>query len=126
MKRRPWLAVSLVACAVVAVLGAFPVRAWIDQGRQREDLAARVTAITTENDRLAQKIEQLKDPATVEALARERYQLVRPGEEAYAILPTADPAATAAGAPPAGPAAAKTESHQGWLSRAWSKLTSLL
>jgi len=120
--RHPWLAASLLALLAVLVLGAFPVRAWLDQGRQRDQLAARVATLTTTNADLARQAEELKDPKRVEALARERYELVRPGEEAYAILPTGEPpaSATAPAAAPAGP------SHQGWWSRTWSKLTSLL
>ncbi len=123
VKRRPWLAASLLALFAVLVLGAFPVRAWLDQGDQRKQLAARVAALTATNDDLARQAEALKDPNRVEALARERYQLVRPGEEAYAIVPAAapPPASTAAAAP-----SPPAEAHRGWWSRAWSKLTSLL
>ena len=122
MKRRPWLAASLLAMLAVVVLGAFPVRAWLDQGHQREQLAARVEALTARNDDLARQAEELKDNAVVESLARERYQLVRPGEEAYAILPTGAPPPTPAFTPPPPPPAA----HPGWWGRVWSKLTSLL
>jgi len=117
--RRPWLAVSLLALLAVLVLGAFPVRAWLDQGHQRQQLASRVAALTAANDDLARQAEELKDPNRVEALARERYELVRPGEEAYAILPTAEPPPRVAPPPPPPP-------RQGWWSRTWSKLTSLL
>src|SRR5205085_109224 len=120
MRRRwlgqPWLAASLVALLAVLVLGAFPVRAWMDQGHQRDQLAARVAALTRTNDDLTRQAEELKDPNRVEALARERYELVRPGEEAYAILPTGEPPASAA--PPA--AASPAPSHPGWWSRTWS------
>lgn len=119
MKRRPWLAASLVALLAVLVLGAFPVRAWLDQGHQREALSARVADLAANNDELARKAEELQDPRVVEALARERYQLVRPGEEAYAILPTDQ--FPAAPPPPAAP-----KPNPGWWSRTWSKVTSLL
>lgn len=119
MRRRPWLAASLVALFAVVVLGAFPVRAYFDQSTQRDQLAARLAALAAKNDELARQAEQLKDPQTVEALARERYQLVRPGEEAYAILPSDAPAAPPAPPPPPKP-------HPGWWSRAWSKVTSIL
>ena len=127
MRPRPWLAASLLALLAVLVLGAFPVRAWLDQGRQRQQLAARVAALTATNGDLARQAEELKDPHRVEALARERYQLVRPGEEAYAILPSGESSGESTAAPPTPAAALRPASaHQGWWSRAWSKLTSLL
>ena len=121
MRRRPWLAASLAALFAVLLLGAFPVRAYLDQGNQRASLTGRVAALTAKNDELARKAEELKDPHVVEALARERYQLVRPGEEAYAILPTDQSAATPPPTPPPAP-----KPHPGWWSRTWSKVTSLL
>lgn len=126
MKRRPWPAASLLGLLAVLVLGAFPVRAYLDQSDQRDELAARVAALTAKNDELARQAEELKDPNRVEALARERYQLVRPGEEAYAILPTGEPPPGAGPGGGGGAAAPAPKPHQGWWSRAWSKLTSLL
>ena len=50
-------------------------------------------------------------------MARAQYNLVRPGEEAYAILPTRPPPRTAA--------KADAGSHPGWISRTWSTVTSI-
>ena len=114
---------ALVGLLAVLVLGAFPVQAYLDQGRQRDQLKAQIADLNAANSALERKAADLQDPARVEALARERYQLVRPGEEAYSILPSGD-AAGPAPAPTAAPAAPKA--HQSWLGKAWSKLTSLL
>jgi len=93
VKHRSWLLAAVVALLAVLVLAAFPVRAYRDQGRQREELRQRVAALDAASAELERKAEDLRDPARVEALARERYQLVRPGEEAYSILPSAVPPA---------------------------------
>ena len=44
-----------------------------------------------ENELLEQRITVLKTDAEVERIAREQYNLVRPGEEAYAVLPAPAP-----------------------------------
>ncbi|MGH9279860.1 MAG: FtsB family cell division protein [Acidimicrobiales bacterium] len=123
MRHRPWLVASLVALIGVVLLAVFPVRAYIDQQRQRDDLAQSLLTLTAENQRLSERVTWLQQPDTIERLARDRYQLVRPGEEAYAILPdAADP-------PVVAPAAAPAETapvHKNWVSRVWSKITSIL
>ena len=121
MKRHPGLVVAVLAMLGVLVLGAFPVRAYFDQLRQREELAARVQAFTDENRKLVSAATQLQADETIERLARERYQLVRPGEEAYAILPDPQPPAPA----PTPAVSASRSTSGGWLSRAWARLTSL-
>lgn len=121
MRRRPWLVASLLALLGVALLGTFPVRAYLGQQHQRDVLADRVASLAAENQRRSARIDWLKQDDTIERLARDRYQLVRPGEEAYAILPSppAPPAAGPAASPPPPP-------HKSWVSRMWSKVTSVL
>ena len=77
---------------VFLVAGVFPTRTYL---QQRDAIAAeerKVAVLSSENDKLAAKVERLHTDAEIERLAREQYNLVRPGEEAYAILPgPADP-----------------------------------
>ena len=73
----------------------FPLRTYM---AQRTQLArARDTALTLagQNRALQSQARQLQTPAQIEALARQRYDLVLPGQEAYAILPAPAPAQTA-------------------------------
>jgi len=121
MRRHPGLVVAVVAMLGVLVLGAFPVRAYFGQVRQREELAARVRTLQAGNDKLSRQAALLQSDETIERLARERFQLVRPGEEAYAILPDAAAPAPA----PAVLAAARPPVHQTWVSRAWDRVTSI-
>jgi hypothetical protein len=107
----------------VFALGAFPVRAYYAQLRQREELAARVRSLTEQNGRLVHDVARLQADDTVERLARERYELVRPGEEAYAILPEAPPPPAPAPVPATGPARAAPAPS--WLSRTWDRVTSV-
>ena len=121
MRRHPWLVVAVLALLGVLALGSFPARAYFDQLSQRDDLARRAAALAATNQQLADKAAHLRTEEAVERLARERYQLVRPGEEAYAILPTAEPDV----AEPDAAVAAPEPPESGWWSRMWSKLTSV-
>ena len=87
MRRRGWAVVVLVMAVGVLFVAVFPTRTWL---AQRQDLAAterRVTVLSDQNVRLAARVQRLNTDAEIERLAREQYNLVRPGEEAYAILP---------------------------------------
>jgi cell division protein FtsB len=127
VRRHPWLVVSLLAVVGVLLLGAFPARAYLDQINQREQLAERAGVLRASNEALAEQASRLQTDEAIERLARERYQLVRPGEEAYAILP--DGASALEGEVPVegevtsvSPPAA---SRQGFWSRAWTRMTSI-
>lgn len=77
---------------VFLVVGVFPTRTYLHQQDQISAEAMRVQALTAENEKLSKRVEQLHTDAEIERLAREQYNLVRPGEDAYAILPgPADP-----------------------------------
>jgi cell division protein FtsB len=77
---------------VVLVVGVFPTRSLL---AQRDDLATtqqRLAILREQNDRLEDQLERLSTPEEIERIAREQYNLVRPGEEAYSVLPAPLPA----------------------------------
>lgn len=82
------LAVATVAGLVA--LGVLPARTYLDQGRERDRIRAELEALDADNAELTARLEVLASDEEIERLARERHQLVMPGEEAYNILP--DPA----------------------------------
>ena len=98
MKRAFLPTAALVALVGFLFVAVFPTRTWL---AQRDAIAAeeeRLQVLTDQNRRLAARVQELQTDAEVERLAREQYNLVRPGEEAYAILPApgdAPPAAEA-------------------------------
>ena len=96
----------LVSVAVVGVLFllVFPARTYMTQRRSLVAVQTKVKVLTTQNKDLDQRVAALQDPAEIERLAREQYGMVKPGEEAYAILPTPAPPTTA---PPAKASAPK-------------------
>jgi cell division protein FtsB len=106
------LAGSLVVVAVL-MFGVFPTRTYFNQRNATQRASARLEALTKRNDQLKARIEDLNTDAEIERLAREQYNLVRPGEEAYAVLPAPLPPVELPsiwpygqlGTPPADPAA---------------------
>jgi cell division protein FtsB len=90
-RRRIGRLVGLVGGGVglVAVLGVgvFPTRAFVDQRRDIAEAQQRLSALREQNAALEDRIEALSTPQEIERLAREQYNLVRPGEEAYSVLP---------------------------------------
>ena len=118
--RRSWLFVVGLAAVGVLFIAVFPARTYLDQHRQRQEVLAQIKATDARNRSLEQRIATLHTDAEVERLAREQYNLVRPGEEAYAILPSPTPPTTAA------PHRRAKPEHRNWFSPAWDTVTSIL
>jgi cell division protein FtsB len=90
LPRLLWPLVGLVALLVFLAAAVFPTRTYL---HQRDDIAAeeaKVRVLSVENEKLNSRVAQLHTDAEIERLAREQYNLVKPGEEAYAILPGPD------------------------------------
>ena len=122
---RRFLGPLIAAGVLVAFLGAgvFPTRTYLHQRDAIATEEAKLKVLTAENQKLAAKVERLATDAEIERLAREQYNLVRPGEEAYAILPgPADPEADAA-AEPAPPPVELADPPPSWWQRAVDALT---
>jgi cell division protein FtsL len=91
MKRRLWVLLASVVLVAALFLFVFPTRTYL---AQRESLAGaeeRLDVLQRENELLEQRISTLRTDAEIERIAREQYNLVRPGEEAFAVLPPPAP-----------------------------------
>jgi len=107
MKRgRAGLVFAALALVGVLALAVFPTEALLAQRRDRRQLDAQVAELAAQNAALRDRTAQLNTDAEIERLARQ-YNLVKPGEEAYFILPqpggTAPQAEAPAATPPAKP-----------------------
>lgn len=109
---RAGLVFAALALVGVLALAVFPTEALIAQRRERRQLAAQVAALNASNAALQARTDQLGTDAEIERLAR-RYNLVKPGEEAYFILPQAG-APSGPPAPEAAPAPAAKPSPSLW------------
>ena len=88
MRRATWFLGTLAVVLVgVVMLAVFPARTYVQQRRSIAESEERVRILSAENRDLAKRVEKLHTDAEIERIAREQYNLVRPGEEAYAILP---------------------------------------
>jgi Septum formation initiator len=75
---------TLVGVLAVAV---FPTSTYVDQRAATAEAEQRLEVLRDQNASYEEQIERLQTPEEIERLAREQYNLVRPGEEAYAVLP---------------------------------------
>ena len=77
------------SAAVVAVLaiGVFPTRSFLQQRTDTHQTEHRLAVLREQNAQLQQQLKALQTPEEIERLARSQYNLVKPGEEAYAVLP---------------------------------------
>lgn len=89
----------------------FPTRTFLNQRREIAAASARLELFERQNGTLEAEVARLQSDEEIEKIARARYNLVKPGEEAYAVVPVpatapppgADPPVAAAETRPAEP-----------------------
>ena len=77
---------GVVLLGVLAV-GVFPTQTYLDQRRNTTEAEQRLAVLGDQNAAYKARIRRLQTAEEIERLAREQYNLVLPGEEAYAVLP---------------------------------------
>src|SRR5690606_638451 len=87
--------VALPVLAGVVLLAVFPFRTWMDQRREIAETRSRLEQLEEQNAALEAEAAQLNSPAEIERRARAQFNLVRPGEQAIAIIDPVTPAPTA-------------------------------
>jgi cell division protein FtsB len=109
-RRVVWLLLASVLLVAALFLFVLPGRTYLGQRRSLNASGTRVKVLAAENARLSQRIQQLQTDAEIERLARQQYGLVKPGEEAYAILPPRQQTQS----PPAPVPSTKAHGHPWW------------
>jgi hypothetical protein len=89
-------------CAVLA-FAVFPTSTYLDQRANTSEAEERLAVLRAQNEAYEERIDELQEQEEVERLAREQYNLVFPGEEAYAVLPAPLPELTLPSVWPFGP-----------------------
>ena len=81
---------ALVALSLVAILFVFvfPTRSYLAQKRQIGKAAHAVKVLEAQNEVLARQANRLKTKSEIERLAREQFNMVLPGEQAYNVVET--------------------------------------
>jgi len=85
----------------------YPTRTYLAQQRDLRAAHHRLELFKQQNGRLEAEAKRLESDEEIERIARARFNLVKPGEEAYAIVPVPPKPgapAPAASPPPAAPA----------------------
>jgi cell division protein FtsB len=111
-------AVLLLVMFALAATAVYPLRQYVSQQHRIERLQAKQQALAAENARLEVERRRLQDPAYVQQLAKQDYQLVAPGEEAWVVT----------GTPPTSGAQTSDDAaaDRPWYKRAWQRLTGWL
>jgi cell division protein FtsB len=81
------LLAGAVLLSVIMLAAWFPASALYRQRQQLASTAASLTAMRRENAALSQEERRLGSSSEVRRIAREQYQLVQPGQQAYEVLP---------------------------------------
>lgn len=117
---RPYLVGFVAALGLSLVIVSGPMQTWLAQRDLVDQRAAVLAVLEEENAGLADRVEELNDPDTIEAEAREQQGMVMPGEVPYVIVPPD------AGAERIAPDLTDVETDdRGWFARAWEAVTQL-
>jgi cell division protein FtsB len=114
----------LASVVLVGVLfaGVFPTRTFLAQRASISRAEKQLDVLGQQNAELERRARELQSDAEIERLAREQYNLVKPGEEAYAVLP---PPAKAGEETPAVTPAPVEVKQDNVLEKAWHAFTGL-
>lgn len=85
------IAVASLAVVAIMFLFVFPTRSYLAQHRQVSSARQAVAALKVQNEQLAKEAKRLQTPSEIERLAREQFNMVLPGEQAYTVLSSAPP-----------------------------------
>jgi cell division protein FtsB len=87
LRRALWPLLASVVFVGVLFAGVFPTRTYLAQRASISHAEKQLSVLGQQNGELRQRAKELQTDAEIERLAREQYNLVKPGEDAYAILP---------------------------------------
>jgi cell division protein FtsB len=85
-----WPLLGAVVVIAVLFVGVFPTRTFLAQRSAVARAEEQLRVLTAENERLDDRVDALNTPDEIERLAREQFELVRPGEQPYLVLPPAE------------------------------------
>lgn len=82
-----WPLLLVVGLVAALSLSWLPTRTWLGQKETIAERQTELDALDAQVAAIEARVEALDTPAEIELMAREQYNMVRPGEEAYRILP---------------------------------------
>ena len=123
LRRAAWPLLVSVVLVGVLFAGVFPTRTYLAQRTSVARAEKQLEVLEEQNRELEQRAARLRSNAEIERLAREQYNLVKPGEEAYAVLPP--PAAPGEETPRVNQPNHDSDGDGKVVQRAWHALTGL-
>jgi cell division protein FtsB len=123
LRRAAWPVLASVTFVGVLFVGVFPTRTFLAQRASISHAERQLDVLGEQNLELKARAEKLQTDAEIETLARERYNLVMPGEEAYAVLPP--PSGSTTTTTPPTQAAHREDDDRNLLRKAWDGITGL-
>lgn len=119
LRRAVWPLLGSVVLVGVLFTAVFPTRTYLAQRASISRAEEQLAVLGEQNAALQARAEELQSDAEIERLAREQYNLVKPGEEAYAVLPPpAEEAPAADEAPP-------PKDDRNLFEKAWGAITGI-
>ncbi len=88
------LAIATLVLIAALFLFVFPTSAVLHQRSQLSDAEQRLSVLRQQNAKLAAESKRVLSNDEIERLARDRFNMVRPGEQAWAVVPGAAPTTT--------------------------------
>jgi cell division protein FtsB len=86
-RRLAWPVLITVVIAAIFGFGVLPTRSYLDRRQQVAAAEQRLAEVEHANEQARRQKERLQTDAEIERQAREHYGMVKPGEEAYKIVP---------------------------------------
>jgi cell division protein FtsB len=90
VRRNRLLMAGAAVVSVVIVAAWFPASALYHQHQQLGASTAQLTELRQQDKALDQERKSLASPAEIARIARQQYDLVKPGQQAYEVLPPSD------------------------------------
>ena len=91
VRRRRAIALRVTVAALVVVgllfVVVFPLSAWLDQRSTLDQSERQLQTLQRERKRLDREAARIITPSEIEKVARDRFGMVRRGEQAYAAVP---------------------------------------
>lgn len=121
LRRALWPLLASVVLVGVLFTAVFPTRTYLTQRASISRAEEQLEVLGEQNAALESRAKALQSDAEIERLAREQYNLVKPGEEAYAVLPppVSDPPA------PDGEPVPEEDDDRNLLEKAWNAITGI-
>jgi len=123
LRRAVWPLLVSVVLVGVLFAAVFPTRTYLAQRTSISRAEKQLDVLDEQNRELERRAARLRSDAEIERLAREQYNLVKPGEEAYAVLPP--PAAPGEETPRVNRPKRDSDDDGNIAQRAWRAITSI-